>query len=336
MPSASPEYGGTDLPRLRAGSVAFIYGTRETIWSGIARPLLAEGGVIGATLRRCEAFIAARLGWSFTQVFSGDGEVPECRMEAALAAVQLALTAAWRERGVLPAAVVGRCGGEFVAGHAAGAVSFEDAIELGCRVSRMIEEGRGAGRMVLVQCAVDDLTRLRVTSPVPFSIVSDGPNDFTVIACRAHNLPGVQALLAAQGLTFRDVASGVAPHTTAVEEWREEMMKPLIGDAPAPRTLPYYSAAAEGGLLAPPGVVHYWRVVREPALVGRALRAALADGFSVFVEIGGRPSLRAMILHEAATLGREAVVLPTMRQDAPVGAVMAETQAALLRLRAGR
>jgi [acyl-carrier-protein] S-malonyltransferase len=316
--------------------VAFIYGTRETLWTGIARALLAERGIISETVERCEAFIAARLGWSFKQTFSGDDDVPECRKVPALVTVQLALTAAWGERGLVPAAVVGRCGGEFAAGHAAGALPFEDALELACRISRLIEHGRGAGRMVMVHCRADDLARLQRSSPVAFSIISDSTDNDTVIACRPGDLLDVQTFLERHNVAFRVVASGIAPHTEAMEEWREEMTRPLSGLAADACTRAYYSAAAEGVLQAPPGLCHYWRVVREPVLVGRALQTALADGFTVFVEVGGRPSLHGMVLQQAALLGLEVIVLPTMRQNEPVTAVMDETEAALSPLRARR
>jgi acyl transferase domain-containing protein len=209
--------------------IVFVYGAHETVWSGIARALLEQGGVIAAAFERCESFIAARLDWSFKEIFSRGGDIPECRMEAALAAVQLALTAAWGARVLLPAAAVGRCGGEFAAGHAIGALTFEDAIELGCRVSRVIEEGRGAGRMIAVRCPVAELARISRASPVAFSVVSDNEDDLTVLAVRTEDLPDVHAFLTAQDLEIHVTNSAIAPHTAAIEEWREEMTRPLSG-----------------------------------------------------------------------------------------------------------
>lgn len=59
----------------------FVYGARETLWPGLAPTLLAEGGVIRATLERCISYIFGRLGWSLEGVFTADSPPPEGCLE---------------------------------------------------------------------------------------------------------------------------------------------------------------------------------------------------------------------------------------------------------------
>jgi acyl transferase domain-containing protein len=70
-------------------------------------------------------------------------------------------------------------------------------------------------------------------------------------------------------------------------------------------------------------------VVREPALIRRALDLAIADGCRIFVEVGGHPTLAPLLRERGEMAGAEVIALPTMRREEPVPAVMDETAAAL-------
>src|SRR5207249_3158491 len=134
--------------------LAFIYGTREVLNTGIAGSLLAEKGVIRDTLMRCEPLIRERLGWSLaTECSAGQFASQEVR-QPVLTAVQIALTEGWRERGVEPDAIAARSGGEFAAEYARGTLTLENAIEVACRISCFIRDGRGAGRPVWVRLGI--------------------------------------------------------------------------------------------------------------------------------------------------------------------------------------
>ena len=50
--------------------LAFLYGTRELLWTDIPAKLFDESGEIRDTLDRCEQIIRRRLGWSLETVCS--------------------------------------------------------------------------------------------------------------------------------------------------------------------------------------------------------------------------------------------------------------------------
>jgi len=75
-----------------APQLAFIYGSREVLWSGIVRGLFVDKGVIRDALIRCDQLIRERLGWSLQTVFTAQQFADEEVHESALTALQIALT----------------------------------------------------------------------------------------------------------------------------------------------------------------------------------------------------------------------------------------------------
>src|ERR1700731_1102542 len=121
---APEEHAVSDGPK-----IVFFYGSREVLGTGLARDILKEAGAIRETLLRCERLISGHLGWSLQAVCAGGQFASEEVREPALAALQIALTEGWRERGVMPDIVAGRCAGEFAAEYARGTLTIEGAIE---------------------------------------------------------------------------------------------------------------------------------------------------------------------------------------------------------------
>lgn len=312
--------------------IAFIYGARETQWTGVGMSLLAETGVIRDTLRRCEPLIAERLGWSLESVLSSGRAFDEHELEPVITSIQLALTEGWRERGVIPDAVTARSGGEFTAGYLHGSLTFEDAVEMACRVSRCIREDRGLGQMFAVQVPLTELDQLQRRCPVNFGLVADNPKDVTIIACEVENAKFMEAFLKEEKIEYEFLPSKIGPHTPLARDWKPYIVQSLSGGPYLAPQVQYYSPATGGMLDSISNPAYMWRMISTPALTGRALQSMIDDGFEIFVEIGGRPIFAEMIGEKAAAAGKKAHIFSTMRQGAAVCPVMDETQAALRQL----
>ena len=312
--------------------LALIYGARETVWPGIVQSLLAEGGAIADTLLRCDRMIRTRLGWSLPEMSGREEHTPEHALEPTLTAVQAALTDGWRERGVLPDAVGARCGGEFAAAYARGAITLEDAMEFACRFSREILDGRATGHMLAVRIDLPELKRMQRSSPVDFAIAVDYFHVGTVIACDTCSLAPLQEYLSGRGAAYQLLPPAVAYHSSEIDGWKDALIAPLGGDRPTLPRRPGYSATA-GGLLdeQTSSVQHFWRVVREPAIVGPLLERMISDSYDVFLEVGGHPSLEEMIHNRARVSGKTIVSLCSMRRQMSFAQVAKETLAALER-----
>ncbi len=322
---------------LESGSkLAFVYGARETVWPGIVHSLLAEGGAVRAKLLECDAVVRAKLGWSLEQMFRFDERSPEYVLEPVLTSVQIALTAGWRELGVEPNVVGARCGGEFAAAHVAGRLSLDEALEIACRLSRLIREDGVGGRMLLLQMAFSDVEDLQRASPTPFTIAADNDDRTTVIAFGDDKLDAVEAFLTSQGVPFQVLGLEVAYHNPAVDHWAPAFCEPFGPSRPGGTALPIYSSTARGRLddEADDGR-HFWRVIREPALVAPMARAMLRDGCRTFLEVGGFPSLHGMIGEEARGAAVDVRILASMRRGESFGEASAEARSVLVPLDRG-
>jgi len=317
--------------------LAFIYGARDGLWPGMGRALFDEAGAIRDALLRCEQIIATQLGWSLRKASEAERPFAEPVKEPLTTAVQIALTAGWRERGIEPDVLVARCGGEFAAAYVQGVLTLDDAMEMACRVSHVIRQGRGAGRMLALRCDMDEVERLQQSDGPRFYLVSDEVEDTTVIGCETAQVANVTAFLAEHRIEASMLPSRIAPHSPIVEDWKSEMLKPLSGIAPGPRRLPYYSAAAAGPVPDEAiGTAHFWRAMRGLAMVRRPLHNAVVNGCGIFVEISGNPTLGSLIRERGRAAGKKVVSLPTMRRHQSVRAVMDATAAALARFGAVR
>ena len=292
--------------------LAFIYGSREVLWTGLCRSLFQQEGTIRDTLMHCERLIHERLGWSLREVFASQ-QFAEEQLAPSLTALQIMLTNVWRERGMEPDVIAARSGGEYAAEYARGALIIEDAIEVACRISRFIRDRRGAGRMLAIRLGLSTTQKLERSSPVRFFLVADAAEDGTIVACETTAVKALARYLLAQQIEYRMLNSTIAPHSPVIDEWESDLLKPLSGTKPNSGLLPYYSATVEGRDNTECYYARLWRAVREPALVGRMLDRLIKDGCNIFLEIGGQPMLATRIHARAAVAGKEVVALPKQR-----------------------
>ena len=313
--------------------LAFLYGARETVWPGIVQSLLAEGGAMRAKLLECDAVVRAKLGWSLEQAFDSDHGSRDHVLEPVLTSVQIALTEGWRELGVEPDVVGARCGGEFAAAHVAGKLNLEEAMELACRSSRVILEGGIGGHMFWLQMAAPEVEDLLKVSQAPFTIAADNVDQTTIIVCGDDELEAVEAFLTSRRLGFHRLGLKFAFHNAALDKW-EATFCGLFGTRPANESDPPFYSATVRGLSddAAHDGRHFWRVIREPALVRPMTRALLRDGCRTFLEIGGSPSLDGLIAEEAEADGCEVRVLASMRRGKSFTAASAEARTVLAQL----
>ena len=311
--------------------LAFLYGAREAVWPGIVQSLLAEGGVVRDKLLECDALVRAKLGWSMCEAFLAEARSPEHVLEPVLTSVQIALTEGWRQLGVVPDAVGARCGGEFAAAHVAGRLSLDQALELVCRLSRLIREDGVGGRMLSLEMMAPEVEALRRVCPARFTLAADNVDRTTIIACGEHERKGVEAFLASRQVPFHSLGIQIAYHNPTVDGWAPAFCDPF-GEQWSPNSaLPLYSATAQGRLEgeADDGR-HFWRVIREPAYVGPMGRAMLSDGITTFVEVGGFAAMHRIITDAAGAASGHACFLGSMRLHESFRSTAAEARAILV------
>jgi acyl transferase domain-containing protein len=243
--------------------VAFVYSGMGTQWWGMGAELYAAEPAFRAALDRCAVLHPG--------VLPGAGGAPmvdPADAQPAGLALQVALTALWRARGVEPAAVVGHSFGEVAAAWAAEALTLEEAFEIATHRSRLEQTLVGEGGMVAVSSP-------ELPAGVELAAVN-GPRSFTLTGD-------------VDGLEGTRLKVSIPYHSARAERLRDAFHA-AVGHirAGVPR-IPFFSTVA-GAHVTDPG--YWWRNLREPTRFDQALRRM---AHRTFVEIGPHPALAGLI-----------------------------------------
>ena len=111
--------------------VVFAFSGEPPLGPAAGRELFSREPVFRGEIERCDAELKRQAGWSL--VSGSGGPEPSISVErprSALFALQVALVELWKSWGIEPAALVGQGSGEAAAAYVAGALAFEEALEV--------------------------------------------------------------------------------------------------------------------------------------------------------------------------------------------------------------
>nr|APD71825.1 type I polyketide synthase 12 [Streptomyces sp.] len=300
----------------------FVFPGQGAQWPGMATGLLDASPAFADAFAACDRALAAHVNWSVTDVLRGaPGAPPLTRddvAQTALFAVMVSLAEQWRSYGVMPDAVIGHSQGEIAAAHVAGALGLADAAAAVARRAAAVLP-LPAGAMATVALSRQD-TASRITGAAgqdadSLSVAAvNGPRS-TVVSGAPAAIALLVAGLTAEGVRATAVPVGYASHCASVEGLREPLVSALAALAPRAARIPFYSTV-DGALLDTTGLTgEYWyRNLRQPVEFDAAVRAALGDGFTGFLEMSPHPLLTHGVLETAESAGLPAAAVGTLRR----------------------
>ncbi|MFI9261916.1 SDR family NAD(P)-dependent oxidoreductase [Streptomyces sioyaensis] len=298
-------------------SAVFVFPGQGAQWVGMARELAATAPVFRDKLAECARELRPFVDFELDDVLSG--ALPLERVEViqpALFAVMVSLAELWRSNGVTPAAVVGHSFGEIAAVTAAGALTLADGARLVAAVSKALARLQGNGEMVAVALPAEQVTALVAEWDLDLDIaVVNGPSS-TVVAGTTESAAALLERLRARDVRAALLPIGIAGHSWRMEPAHEYLVQEAAAVRPRATGIPVYTSTTTdpldtGGLDAE----HWFLSLREPARFQQVIEELLGQGHRVFVEISPHPVLTLPIEETAAHLGRDVVVLDTMRRD---------------------
>jgi acyl transferase domain-containing protein/acyl carrier protein len=289
----------------RSHQVVFAFSGMGSQWLGMGRELFRLEPVFRNVLERCDAQLRKHATWSLLDELAADE--PKSRIyeaeiaQPALFAYQAGLTALLESWGVRPDAIVGHSVGEIAAAYAAGALSFEDAVQVIFHRSRLQQRTTGQGKMLAVGMSAaqtevllreqlsgqsDHIAIAAINSPVSVTLSGD-----------AATLQRIAATLEADGVFCRLLPVEIPYHSPRMNPLQAELRKSLRSIHPRIATIPFYSTVtgdrATGREL---DSAYWWRNVREAVLFGPAMDALVRAGHNLFIEIGPHPVLQANMI----------------------------------------
>ena len=301
----------------------FVFPGQGWQWVGMGRELLTVSPVFAAVVERCSVVVSGLVGWSVKDVLGGVAGAPGLErvdvVQPVMFTVMVGLAEVWRSMGVEPGAVVGHSQGEIAAACVAGVLSVEDAMRVVVARSAALVELAGTGGMASVSAGVDRVEgwlasrwegRLWVAAV-------NGPGS-VVVAGVPEALTELAAFCEEEGVRARVIPVDYASHTPLVEPIRGALAAALGVVQPVAGRVPLYSTLS-GSLLDNTAAMDadYWfKNLRAPVRFEEAVRALVADGFSIFIETSAHPVLTVGIGEVVEDYpGRVCTVTGTLRRD---------------------
>ncbi|MET7607649.1 SDR family NAD(P)-dependent oxidoreductase [Streptomyces avermitilis] len=300
------------------GKTVFVFPGQGSQWVGMAAELLETSPVFRDRIDACERALAPHVDWSLTAVLRGTSEVEQDRVDVlqpVLWAMTVALAEVWRSFGVTPDAVVGHSQGEVSAAVIAGAISLEDGARVVVRRSLAVRELQGRGAMASVTLPDEKARELvgRWTGRLGIAAVN-GPAT-VVVSGDTDALDEFLAHCQQEAIQARRVAVDYAAHSPQIERVEAQASEGFAGISALPGSVPFYSTVTGGKLAADELGSGYWyRNMRQTVRFHDAIRAALADGHDVFVEVSPHPVQLAGIQDAIEAADADAAVVPTLRR----------------------
>jgi acyl transferase domain-containing protein/acyl carrier protein len=299
--------GGPVLARV-PGRTGFLFPGQGAQRAGMGVALAAEFPAFGeAYLGLLDRFEGVREAVESGVGLDGTGFAQPALFSLGVALAELA--GSW---GVRPDFLIGHSVGEVAAAHVAGVLSLDDAVLLVSARARLMQALPGGGVMVAVRAAEDDVVPLLrpgvevaavngprsvvlsgeedAVSEVVDRLVADGVRTTWLVVSHAFHSARMEPMLA----RFRDVVAGLDIRSPSV---------PLVSTVTG--------GIVSGEELADPD---YWvRQVRRTVRFGDAVRTAVTQNVTRFVELGPAATLATLV--ETAELPGDVAAVPLLRPD---------------------
>ncbi|MDB5371067.1 MAG: uncharacterized protein JWP20_2625 [Roseomonas sp.] len=308
----------------RPARLGFVYSGQGTQWLGMGAALMRAHPVFNAAVWRCDAELSPLTGWSVAQDLTQTTDDALLRRtdraQAAIFAVQYALTETLAACGIVPDCVSGHSCGEVAALLAAGVLSFPQACRVVAARGRLMQAAPGGGAMIAVEASAAKLAPLLSDA---IEVAARNSAHATVLAMDDADVAALTRALDARALPWRRLEVGHAFHSRRMDRAAEALAMELADLSPAPPEMPVYSAALGRRLLAGEVDADWWRAnLRAPVDFAAAIAAMLADETTHFAEIGPHPTLSRAIAEGAEAAGRGAPVIATLRRNTGLEAVL--------------
>ena len=286
-------------------------------WPGMAQDL-GHIPAFADTLAECSAALEEFTGWSLDSVLDEPSHFEANRTEIiqpALWAVMVALAALWRSRGVEPAAVIGHSQGEIAAATVAGALTVRDAARIITLRSKAVTQLDGVGGMLSASISPDTLDRYLPKDTALSLAAVNGPTS-VVIAGDGNALDALAEQLEADGLRARRVPVNYPSHSRHIDQLRDEILSGLADIKPQAGDIPLISTVTGDVQAGEELTADYWfRNLRQPVRLDRAIATALAQGPSLFIESSPHPVLTTPIQETLEASTTAAATTGTLRRD---------------------
>ena len=330
MRSALADFSnGKSNPNVVAGKavgsqmpVALLFSGNGSQWSGMAQSLLKSDRVFRRTVNEVDEIFQPFSDFSIVRRLTANPEQAKFDLtevaQPALFAVQAGLLATMKARGLAPAFVLGHSVGEVAAAYASGAFDLEQGTRLIFERSRAQSLTRGAGRMAAIGLGGDDALAALIPFKGNIEIAAYNSAGAVTVSGPLTDLEALGEALNQQGHFYRLLDLDYAFHSRVMDPVKDDLLERLAaaGLRPGECTTPMISTVT-GEVLkgADLGPEYWWRNIREPVRLDKAMAAVLSESHPVVVEVGPHSIMQGYVRDAFRTADCEPASLGTLKRD---------------------
>ncbi len=268
--------------------IGFVFTGQGSQHRGMGLALAGREPRFRAALDRADAVLRPLLGRGIDDLLAAEDLGLTGNAQPAICAVQLALIdllAAW---GIRPAAVLGHSVGEIAAAHAAGILSFEDALRLAAMRGRIMQALPAGGAMVALRCDEAAAERLLDGLEASAGLAALNGPQASVVSGTGAAMDAVSARAAAAGILAMPLRVSHAFHSPLMDAALAPFAAAMDAVALHPARLPVISTLSGDGFADMTDPDYWVRQIRAPVRFAQALAGMPAD---LLVELGPLPLL---------------------------------------------
>ncbi len=304
----------------------FFFHGRVGQWEGMGQQLYRTEPIFKNSIRRFSQVSEDQIAIDINAFFEGKSKSESTvksqhRGFISHGALQMALFDLWKSRGFYPGAVAGMSLGETIGAYAAG-LPFEDAAHIICHLFVLKPEFVETSKILRIDMkasVIEELCREKGLDKV--YLIADNSDFEAFFTCELSNLDALEEILRdneIKSFAFSNPYEALY-HTPRMDDCREKLLEKFQIARSFSLKYPFYSSVY--GREMPTGTIinydYFYRVLRQPALLGSALTAALRDGYRIFLNIGSHNSFDHSVKNCAASLdvSGEIEILDSMRKN---------------------
>jgi acyl transferase domain-containing protein/NADPH:quinone reductase-like Zn-dependent oxidoreductase/acyl carrier protein/SAM-dependent methyltransferase len=281
------------------GALAFIFTGQGAQTIGMGKELYTAWPVFRIAFDRCTKLFDAELEQPLKSVmWAGAQDIESALLDqtaytqAALFALEFALSELWRSWGVKPDLVGGHSIGEIVAACVAGVFVLEDAVSLVAARGKLMQALPKGGTMVSIWASEAEVSAAISGYENDVSIAAvNGPTQ-VVISGRETAIEDVVEQFASRGIITKRLIVSHAFHSPLMDPMLEEFRRTAERLWYSRPTIPIVSNVSGKLAGAEIGTPEYWvEHVRRAVRFADGVRTLYEAGARTFIEVGPRGSL---------------------------------------------